>query len=494
MDPLSLPEILSVAEMRAADAAAIAAGALGIELMERAGKAVADEAERMARTASRIVVVCGPGNNGGDGFVAARLLMQRGWRVEVGLLGDRAALVGDAKRAADRFGGPIGAAIALSFNGVGLVVDALFGAGLTRSLTGDARAVVEAANASGAPVLSVDMPSGVDTDTGAALGAAVLATRTVTFHRLKPCHALLPGLALSGDVRLHDIGLSALGAGRMRLIGPEDFWRAHRAHRPQDHKYARGAALVLSGAAHRTGAARLCAEAALRVGAGIVAVAAEGPSVAANAAHTTAVMVEPFAGLAGFARLLGDERRRAVVIGPGAGIGEATRGFVRASLTGKRATVIDADALTSFAGALGDLAAHIALGEGQAVLTPHEGEFHRLFGATPEIAEAKGKIERARAAARACGGVVLYKGADTVVAAPDGRVAVSWRAPSILATAGSGDVLSGFIAGLMAQGASPFDAAVAAVWLHARCAESAGEGLTAEDLARQIGKVEGARR
>ena len=478
--------------MRAADAAAINAGTPGTVLMERAGKAVADEAERMARTSSRIVVLCGPGDNGGDGFVAARLLARRGWRVELGLLGERAVLPGDAKLASEGYAGPVSPAGALALKGAGLIVDALFGAGLSRALDGQARALVEAINASGAPVLSVDMPSGLDTDTGDIMGVAPQATRTVTFHRLKPCHVLLPGSALCGDVRLHDIGLSALGPGHMRLIGPDDFRRAHRPRAPQDHKYARGAALVLSGAAHRTGAARLAAEAALRVGAGIVAIAAEGASVAANSAHVSAIMVEPFDGLPGFARLIEDERRKAVLIGPGAGVGEATRGYVRAALAQKRALVIDADALTSFAGQLDDLAAHIAEQGGKAVLTPHEGEFARLFAGAPEVLTAKGKIERARAAARACRGVVLYKGADTLIAAPDGRVGIAWRSPASLATAGSGDVLAGLIVGLMAQGAPAFEAACAAAWAHARCAERAGEGLIADDLARHIGPVVGA--
>ena len=489
LDPSNHPEILSAAEMRAADAAAIAAGTPGIVLMERAGKAVADEAERMARTATRIVVLCGPGNNGGDGFVAARLLARRGWRVELGLLGERAELRGDAQLASDGYAGPVSAAGALALKGAGLIVDALFGAGLSRALDGQARALVEAIGASGAPVLSVDMPSGLDTDTGEIMGVAPQATRTVTFHRLKPCHVLLPGSALCGDVRLRDIGLSAFGLGHMRLIGPDDFRRAQRPRAPQDHKYARGAALVLSGAAHRTGAARLAAQAALRVGAGVVAIAAEGASVAANSAHVTAIMVEPFDGLSGFARLIEDERRTAVVIGPGAGVGEPTRGYVRAALARTCAVVIDADALTSFAGQLDDLAAHIAAQGGQAVLTPHDGEFRRLFGDARDVRAARGKIERARAAARACRGVVLCKGADTVIAAPDGRVGIAWRSPASLATAGSGDVLAGLIGGLMAQGAPPFEAACAAAWAHARCAERLGEGVIAEDLAVQIGPV-----
>ena len=241
--------------------------------------------------------------------------------------------------------------------------------------------------------------------------------------------------------------------------------------------------MVLSGGAHRTGAARLAAEAGLRVGAGVVTIASPMEAAATNAAHSTAVMVEPFSHLAGFARLLADQRRRAFLIGPGAGVGEAARSYALAALGTDRTIVLDADALTSFAGQFDALAGAVKSGPAQVVITPHEGEFHRLFAGCQTVDNAVGKVERARAAARELGAVVLYKGADTVVAAPDGRVGVSWRAPATLATAGSGDVLAGLICGLAAQGAAAFEAATAGAWLHARCAEVAGDGLCAEDLA-----------
>ena len=483
-DPMKHPEVFTNAQMRAADARAVAAGTPGIELMERAGAAVARAAERMSRTRGRIVALCGPGANGGDGFVAARLLAGRGVRVELGLLGDRAALTGDAAVAAGRYPGPVVEAKALSLDGADLIIDALFGAGLARPLEGEALKLVEAVNASGAPVLSVDLPSGVDGDSGRVLGAAVRATRSVTFHRLKLGHVLLPGLALAGEITLADIGLPPPEGAWPRLAGPGDFRAAWRAPAPDGHKYSRGAALVLSGAAHRTGAARLAAEAALRVGAGVVALASPPDAVAVNSAHCTAVMVEPFVGLAGFAHLLADPRRRAVLIGPGAGVGEAVRGFVRAALAGKRSVVLDADALTSFAGQFADLARAVRGGGADVVITPHEGEFARLFAGQGDVETAPNKIERAKAAARALGAVVLLKGADTVIAAPDGRAAIGFGAPPSLATAGSGDVLAGLIAGVAAQGAAGFEAAKAGAFLHARLAE--GAGLTAEDLVARV--------
>ena len=483
LDPFKANEIFTCAEMRRADARAIDAGTSGVTLMERAGRAVADEAERMARTAGSIAVLCGPGMNGGDGFVAARLLGDRGYRVVVGLLGERGALRGDAACAAERYRGdtvPIGA---LPLKRSDLIVDALFGAGLDRPLAGDAKAAVERANGCGAKILSVDVPSGVAGDTGAALGAAVQATRTITFHRLKFGHVLLPGASLCGEIRLVDIGLSVEEPWHAKVIGRDAALRARRPRGLADHKYSRGAMLVLSGNAHRTGAARLAAEAGLRVGAGVVTIASPMEAVEANAAHCTAVMVEPFSELAGFARLLGDERRRAILIGPGAGVGQATRAFALAALATDRTIVLDADALTSFAGQFDALADAVKSGPARVVITPHEGEFHRLFAGRQKVDSAIGKVERARAAAHDLGAVVLYKGADTVVAAPDGRVGVSWRAPPTLATAGSGDVLAGLISGLAAQGAFPFEAATAGAWLHARCAEAAGDGLCAEDLA-----------
>ncbi len=252
------------------------------------------------------------------------------------------------------------------------------------------------------------------------------------------------------------------------------------------HKYSRGSALILSGPAHRTGAARLAARAALRVGAGLVTLASPPDAVAVNAAQLTAVMVEPFDGAGEFVRLLADSRRNAILLGPGAGLGPQTRAHVEAALTSPsdrpRAVVLDADAISVFAGEADALAALIAAGGKSTVLTPHEGEFARLFRGCPDILAAPSKLERARAAAAKLGAVIVYKGADTVVAAPDGRATIGWDLPPTLATAGSGDVLSGLCCGLLAQGMAPFEAASAAVWLHGAAARAFGPGLIAEDL------------
>ena len=455
LDPLAHPELLTPAEMSEADRFAVAAGTPGIALMERAGLAVADEAARVAKSRGRIVVLCGPGGNGGDGFVAARLLAKRGYAVELGLLGRRGALRGDPALAASRYDGSVLDAATLDPDGADCVIDALFGAGLARDVDGEAKTIIDRVNAfarAGGPVVAVDVPSGLDGGTGKVRGVAVEASASVTFFRLKPGHLLLPGRALCGPIRLADIGIPEAALAR---IGPQAFvnapavWRAALPHaNAESHKYARGAVLVLSGAAHRTGAARLAARAALRSGAGIVALASPPDAVAVNAAHLTAVMVAPFASASEFETLLADERRRAIALGPGAGVGPPLRQLVEAALTRpaeRRTIVLDADALTSFAGEAARLGRFIARGGHTAIMTPHEGEFARLFEGAPGVRLEDDKLARARAAARFMDAVVLIKGSDTVVAAPDGRAAVGWDLPPWLATAGSGDVLAGLV-------------------------------------------------
>jgi len=500
LDPLTTPELLTPAEMGEADRAAIAGGTPGIKLMERAGLAVAREAARLARTRGRIVVVCGPGGNGGDGFVAGRLMADWGYPVALGLLGARAALRGDPALAAERFEGSVATASELDIEGADLVIDALFGAGLARDLEGESKALVERVNAfarRGGQVLAVDVPSGLDGATGRARGVAVQATETVTFFRLKPGHLLEPGRALCGALALADIGIPA---AVLPAIGPHAFvngpavWAKDLPRlTAASHKYARGAALILSGGAHQTGAARMAARAALRIGAGIVSVASPLESVAVNSAHLTAIMVAPFEGIPGFEALLGDERRRGLLLGPGAGVGERLRALVTAALTtpspGGRTVVIDADALSTFAGEAESLGRLVAQGRHGVVLTPHEGEFARLFAGAPSVRPEDDKLARSLAAARLTGAVVILKGSDTVVASPDGRAAIGWDLPPTLATAGSGDVLAGFVTGLAAQGMAPFKAAAAAVWLHGACARAFGPGLIAEDLPESLPSV-----
>jgi hydroxyethylthiazole kinase-like uncharacterized protein yjeF len=481
-------ELLTTEEMAAADRLAIAAGTTGMELMENAGRAVADAVVRMPPIPMLpIAVVAGPGNNGGDGFVCARILAERGYRVRMFLFGEPADLQGDAAEAARRWPGPVEPATSGVLEGCGLVVDALFGAGLNRPVEGAACAVIEAINASGLPVIAVDLPSGINGTSGAVMGAAVKATRSVTFFRRKPGHVLLPGRLHSGAVEAADIGIPN---GVLDQVRPGTFANAPALWgdrfpipQPGGHKYRRGHAVVVSGDRSHTGAARLAARGALRAGAGLVTIASPPDALAVNAASNLAVMVRAVDGAKEFVEFLADPRLNAIVLGPGGGIGPLMREMVLAALSGARAVVLDADALTSFADAPDTLfAATKARGGSPTVLTPHDGEFARLFSKNDEAAENSPKCGRARAAAAASGAVVLLKGSDTVVASPQGRASITENAPPWLATAGSGDVLAGFVAGLLAQGMPAFEAASAATWLHGEAGSEAGPGLIAEDL------------
>jgi len=438
-------------------------------------------------------VLAGPGNNGGDGFVAARHLAEGGAEVAVTLLGDREALKGDARGAAQAWAGELVGpeAAEARIAGADLVVDALFGAGLTRPLEGRAARLVERMNDAAARVVAVDVPSGVDGTTGAILGTAVEADHTVTFFRAKPGHYLYPGRGRVGRLHVRDIGIPP---GVLEEIGPRAFangpglWRDGMPRlAAEGHKYARGHALVVSGGPWRTGAARLAAGAALRAGAGLVTLACDPAALAINAGQLTAVMVARCEGARDLADILADARKNAVAIGPGAGVGADTRALVHAALRSGAFAVLDADALTSFAETPQSLFEAIAGREAAVVLTPHEGEFARVFGPVG----AASKLERARAAAARSGAVVVLKGADTVIAAPDGRAAINHNAPPWLATAGSGDVLTGIVAGLGAQGMAGFAAAAAAAWLHGAVAGRVGPGMTAEDLAPALPTVLG---
>ncbi len=478
-------EILTVDRMAAADRYAAAHGTPTLELMEQAGKAVAD-AIAARWTPRTVAVLCGPGNNGGDGFVAARHLNARGWDVWVETLGDIAAYKGDAAEMARRWTGET-LRIAESNRMADLFVDALFGAGLSRPLDGEALRLAQASPDYKHRVIAIDVPSGLDGNSGQQRGTAAFdAGLTVTFFRKKPAHLLQPGRARCGEIVVADIGIpeAALAEGNPNLFenGPAQ-WQFPWP-KTDGHKYARGHCLVVSGPAHATGAARLAARGALRAGAGLVSVASPPDAVAVNVASLTAIMVKPFDGTAGLKKLLADARLNAVVIGPGCGVGTATQDLVGAALASKAAVVLDADALTSFAEKPAVL---FFLLRQSAVLTPHQGEFERLFPGL--LASSSSKVEAVRTAAVQAKCTVLLKGADTVIAAPDGRAIVNGNAPPSLATAGSGDVLAGIIGGLLAQNVSAFDAAAMAVWLHGEAASLFGPGLIAEDIPEQLPAV-----
>ena len=476
-------ELLTTAEMAEADRRTIARGVGGIALMENAGRAVADAIAARHPPGLHVAVVAGPGNNGGDGFVAARILAERGYRVRILLVGNPDRLKGDAALAAQRWQGPTAAAAPAALMPADVIIDALFGAGLDRPVEGVVRAMIEAMNA--APcICAVDLPSGINGTTGAVMGLAVKATETVTFFRRKVGHVLLPGRLHCGTVRVADIGIAASVLDeikpRISINSPTLWAKSFPLPRVDGHKYTRGHAVVVSGGLSFTGAARLAGRGALRTGAGLVTIATPREALAVNAAASLAVMVRAVDGADELARFLDDPRRNVVLLGPGGGVGQLTRDLVLTALKGERAAVLDADALTSFAEEPQTLCAAIRRRTKATVMTPHEGEFSRLFKALAD--EPLSKLERARRAAEISGAVVLLKGPDTVVAAPDGRAAIADNAPPWLATAGSGDVLAGIVAGCLAQGMPGFEAAAAAVWLHGEAGIAAGPGLIAEDL------------
>jgi len=478
-------ELLTNTEIADADRMTIAGGVAGITLMENAGRAVADAVTSAHPAGSQVVVVAGPGNNGGDGFVAARMLSERGYAVRLLFVGDIDRLKGDAALAAKRWAGATEPANPEQMANSDVTIDALFGAGLDRPVEGRAQAMIAAMNSHAGRIYAVDLPSGINGTTGAAMGEAVRAHETITFFRRKPGHVLLPGRLHCGRVHVADIGISAQVLTR---IAPRTFanapalWRIP-VPRIDAHKYDRGHAVVVSGSLASTGAARLAARGALRAGAGLVTIASPRDALIVNAIANLAIMVRPVDGANELADFLADRRRNVVVLGPGGGVGPAMRDLVMAALARPAAVVLDADALSSFAGDATSMTAVIkARSNAVTVLTPHEGEFGRLFKGFESIADASSKLERARRAAETTGAIVLLKGGDTVVASPDGRAVISENAPPWLATAGSGDVLAGFVAGLLAQGMQGFEAAAAAVWLHGEAGKEAGAGLIAEDL------------
>ena len=480
-------EVLTVEQMVAADRYAGETGIPSLKLMEEAGRAVAGEIVRRW-TPRPICVLCGPGNNGGDGFVVARHMLDAKWDVWVESLVDPRTLKGDAAHMAQLWKGET-ISIFESKRMAGLFVDALFGAGLSRPLDGEARRLAEGSPKYRDRIIAIDVPSGIDGNTGKPKGdVAFEAGLTITFFRKKPAHLLYPGRAACGEVVVADIGIPDEAAARIgasiRENSPVAWGRGLPWPQAAAHKYARGHCVVVSGPAQATGAARLAARGALRVGAGLVSVASPPDAVPVNAAALTAIMVKPMEGSKGLAELLKDKRLNAAVVGPGLGANLGTEELVAAALNSGAATVIDADGLTAFRNEPKVL---LKLLNDKAVLTPHEGEFERVFPGL--LAGSASKLDAVRAASAQAKCVVLLKGADTVIASPDGRAVINSNAPPALATAGSGDVLAGMIGGLLAQGLDSFTAASMGVWLHGEAANSFGPGLIAEDLPEQIPAV-----
>ncbi len=526
-----MTELLTAAQMRAIETAAIESGEVtGLELMERAGRgvveAVFEEWPELAKTSHRAVVLCGPGNNGGDGFVVARLLKEWGWEVEVFLYGDPDKLPPDARVNYERWGEmgevrPLRHNLEPSMLKAVIVVDALFGTGLVRPVQDLGYVLLDlddcqSAGGGLAPserldwtplIVSIDLPSGLCSDSGRVLmneqfvglpdkleAAVAVCDLAVSFHSLKLGHSLNAGPYIISKVVVKDIGLRPFKDRQTVRTFTRPY--SHVISKLFDHKYSYGHALILSGGAGKTGAARLAARGALRIGAGVVTLGVPPSAQMEVAGQITAVMLKRVEDADGLAAILEDDRINALCLGPGMGL-ERARALVPVALKQARATVLDADALTGFAENPEELFGKL---HEACVLTPHAGEFARMFpdiaeklNATPTKGPAYSKVDATREAAKRAGCVVLFKGADTVIAAPDGRCSVNSaqyeRAAPWLATAGSGDVLAGFITGLLARGFAPMQAAETGAWLHVECARSFGPGLIAEDLPEALPKV-----
>ncbi|OLP43627.1 bifunctional ADP-dependent NAD(P)H-hydrate dehydratase/NAD(P)H-hydrate epimerase [Rhizobium oryziradicis] len=488
MKQRSFYHLITPAAMAAVDRDAARSGIDSFGLMQKAGQAVCAAALRLFPEAVRMAVLCGPGNNGGDGYIAAEALRLSGVDVHVFHLGDPALLKGDASAAFLAYRGKVRPFAEYGPCSGDLVIDALFGAGLGRVLDQPVVEVIERINAASVPVIAVDLPSGLDGLTGQPRPVAMQACHTVTFMARKPGHLLMPGRALCGTVEVFDIGIPGriLDAHRGDVaINTPGIWGGSLPKLTgAAYKFTRGHLTVFSGPMSATGAARLSAMAGLKAGVGLVTLATPTEALCVNSAQTTAVMVKEVDDLPALHEYLKDKRMSAFVLGPGFGVGEKARAFTLA--LSDRKLVLDADGISSFHEKPEDLFEHFAKNAPtHLVMTPHEGEFTRLF---PDLANepALGKVQKALAAAKRANAIVVYKGADTVIASPDGRAFINENAPPWLATAGSGDVLAGIIGGLLAQGMPAFEAAAAGVYMHGEAALRVGEGLTAEDLAAAV--------
>jgi NAD(P)H-hydrate epimerase len=486
-DARSSSALLNVVSARAIDRAAIAAGTPELELMERAGAATA-AAIRERWQPVPTLVLAGSGNNGGDGFVIARLLAEAGWPVRVACARDLKALSGSAQAMAKRWTGPVTTLEVKSLEGAGLVIDALFGTGLARPLEGEIRSVVGALNARDVPVVAVDIPSGIETDSGAVLGVAaqgvaVRADLTVTFFRRKPGLVLMPGRAHAGEIVVSDLGVADAVYAKITValfVNGPDLWRdAFPWPTAEGHKYTRGHVVILGGT-EVTGAARLAAHAAQRIGAGLTTIAADPSVVPIYAAFRADLMVKPITGADGFRDLLSDKRLNAVLLGPGSGADDRLAGAIAAALDSEAALALDADCFRVLADRANGLVKRL---NNRVIMTPHEGEFSRVFG-SPQP-----RLDAALRAARETGATMLLKGSDTVVAGPDGRAVINTEAPPDLATAGSGDVLAGLIVGLLANRLPPLLAGIIGCWIHGRAAASFGPGLLAGDIPDLVPRV-----
>tara|TARA_B100001105_G_scaffold252249_1_gene243430 strand:+ start:1905 stop:3404 length:1500 start_codon:yes stop_codon:yes gene_type:complete len=483
-----ITEVLTSEQMYRADFLASKNGISSYQLMRNAGKRIAREIIKKHQK-GRVLILCGRGNNGGDGFVVARLLSARGWPVQVGILKSLKKMKDDALRASEEWEG---VTFELSLpqlkkriNGCSVVVDALFGIGLNRPVKENIKGLINAINKSEIPCVSIDIPSGIDADSGKILGTAIKANETISFFRPKLGHILFPGREYSGNLIISDIGIPDSVIQKIKptifLNSPKLWNKKFPWPSYQDHKYSRGHALVMGGE-EMTGAARLAARACLRIGSGLVTIAANKSSSKIYKMEMPEILSVTVDSLHDLKKIISDKRKNVFLVGPGIGVSRLSSKKVLLLLSKKRPCVLDADAISAFKDSPKKLFKSVFP---RCVLTPHEGEFARLF---PKIAKRKNinKVAKCVLAAFDANGVVLLKGSDTVISRPDGLSVVNCNAPPTLATAGSGDVLAGIITGLIAQGMNSFDASVSGAWIHGEAAKLFGPGLVADDLPNLI--------
>ena len=478
--------VVTAKEMYRAEDLGTKSGTTKLELMENACRSVVSEIS--ARwTPRKVLILCGPGQNGGDGLGVACLLRQRRWTVEVALDNPDKAFLGNAKIMAERWGGTYVDLASVQVEDYVLIIDALYGIGLNRALEGYLLKFFQKLNRHKIDVVAIDIPSGISADTGEVLGGCATAVLTITFGRPKCGHFLVPGKIFCGELIVADIGLKSSifeTTGQTTKLNGPDLW-LDRMPFPESkmHKYDRGHAVVVGGGSENsTGAGLLAAESALRAGAGLVTIAAPADGLQHYRSGSPSIMVESAEDGDRLDSILTDERKNVVLIGPGTGVTNKTLSWALRILSFPKKVVLDADALTCFSS---DLEQLFELTSSDTVLTPHDGEFNRLF---PNFSGGD-KITRTRMAAQLSGAVIVYKGSDTIIADPEGSVVINSNAPATLASAGTGDVLSGIIAGFLAQGCSAFDASCIGVWCHGLAATKLGAGLISSDLVRHISEV-----
>lgn len=493
--------ILSVDQMREAERNACSNGISSFDLIASAGVCAFEVVRELYKKDERILVACGSGNTGGKGLIAAQLLNSAGYDISVALLGQPEFMTGDARQALDKLDLPLTSLSDTNPAAFTLIVDALLGMGINRPVSGELAQWINQANSCNASIVSIEIPTGISGDSGSVMGTSIKAKYTVTYFRKKIGHILYPGKHHCGNIHVCQIGIEpfVLDTFQPNLFeNTQELWSSALPEIGwHSHKYTRGHTVVVAGHSTSTGAARLAARSALRSGAGLVTLACPTSSAHVVAAHVTAEMIRIINSPTEFENMLADNRISAVVLGPGMGVGANTREMVKTALSSNAAIVLDADALTSFEHYLADLIDAISGAKNDVILTPHAGELQRLFG--KELAPRreyievvsifKSKIELTQAAARLCNATVLFKGPDTVIASSDGSCMINTNAPPWLATAGSGDVLSGTIAGWLSQGVSPFMAAGIGCWMHAEAANLVGPGLIATDIVKQYQAV-----